>query len=152
MGRQYKAEDWHSVAAALDNAPIAVRLVIHRSDLAVGNQLSFTALDKRLASYGPSVRVWLVVGGPPSAAHADEVWRGVRDVRAVVAHTRGRVQALELPLNGWPDVEADAFLLKATAYTRAEDASILIGVLGPSILTDRLARLMQRYRAVRLIS
>ena len=59
-GPPVEAQDWRSVAAALGNAPIAVRLVIHRSDLEVGDQLSFTALDERLASYGPSVRVWLV--------------------------------------------------------------------------------------------
>ena len=39
-------------AAALGNAPVAVRLSILRSDLAVGDHVSFTALDQRLASYG----------------------------------------------------------------------------------------------------
>ena len=71
------AQAWRSVSAALGNAPIAVRLVIHRTDLEAGDQLSFTALDGRLASYGPSVRVWLVFGDPPAAAGPDEIaaWR-----------------------------------------------------------------------------
>jgi len=143
QGPPVKAPDWRSVSAALGNAPIAVRLVIHRSDLEAGDQLSFTALDGRLASYGPAVRVWLVFGDPPVAAGPDEIAAWRQYVRAVVGHTRGRVQAVELPLNGWPDVGADAFLLKATAVqARAEDPAILIGVSGPSVSNaDRLARL-----------
>ena len=130
-------------AAALGNAPVAVRLSIRRSDLVVGDHVSFTALDERLASYGPSVHVWLVLADPPAAPRADEIAAWRQYVRSVAAHTRRRVQALELPLNGWPDVEADAFLLKATAVqARAEDAAILIGVSGPAVSTaDRLARL-----------
>ncbi len=132
-----------SLASALGDAPIAVRLVIQRSDLAVGDHFSFTALDQRLASYGPSVRVWLILGDAPAAARADEIAAWRQYVREVTAHTRGRVQALELPLHGDADEAADAFLLKATAVqARAEDATLLIGISGAAVSSpDRLARL-----------
>ena len=61
-------------------------------------------------------------------------WR--QFVRALVEHTRGRIQALELPLTGAADEIADASCFEVTAVqARAEDPAVMIGISGPAVST-----------------
>ena len=80
------------------------------------------------------VRVARTTDCPPGCG----VERIAEERDCVVAHTRGRIQALELPLGGAADEAADAFLLKVTAVqARAEDPAVLDRHLGSGGLECR---------------
>jgi hypothetical protein len=118
--------------AALSGIPLIVRLHVSRADITRAGELDLSALDARIATFGPNCRVWVVLDDLPASSEAAAIapWR--RALRPLVEHGRGRLQGIELPLASESrDPALAAYLLKVSAVQiRAADPNVLIALGG----------------------